>query len=209
MYEEIEDMESYLAHRPIGYSYRVDDRIFAGEYPVRDWNQGVRMQQIRHFTGFGITDFIDLTVPGEMPPYQQFLPSGAVRHSFPVPNRGVPESVDAVAALLRKISDILDGSPEARIYIHCHGGVGRTGTIVSCYYVGKGMSGEEAIALMRRRYAIPPGSLRPRLRLRSTSLWSLPAGIHFREPVPRSSGISFRIKYIVATRAMAPPMYPM
>ena len=38
MYEEIEDMESYLAHRPIGYSYRVDDRIFAGEYPVRDWN---------------------------------------------------------------------------------------------------------------------------------------------------------------------------
>lgn len=158
MYEEIEDMESYLAHRPIGYSYRVDDRIFAGEYPVRDWNQGVRMQQIRHFTGFGITDFIDLTVPGEMPPYQQFLPSGAVRHSFPVPNRGVPESVDAVAALLRKISDILDGSPEARIYIHCHGGVGRTGTIVSCYYVGKGMSGEEAIALMRRRYATNPNS---------------------------------------------------
>ena len=75
-------MESYLAHRPIGYSYRVDDRIFAGEYPVRDWNQGVRMQQIRHFTGFGITDFIDLTVPGEMPPYQQFLPSGAVRHGW-------------------------------------------------------------------------------------------------------------------------------
>lgn len=43
---------------------------------------------------------------------------------------------------------------DARIYIYCLGGVGRTGTIVACYYIYfRGMSCEQAVAEMRRRFA--------------------------------------------------------
>lgn len=108
----------YLAHKPIGYSYRVEDRIYAGEYPVWDWDQGARMSQVRLFTNFGITDFLDLTEVGEMPPYEQFLPSGIRRHTFPVPDKGVPESVGVVADLFDRISAMMSERQDMNLYIH-------------------------------------------------------------------------------------------
>jgi protein-tyrosine phosphatase len=32
------------------------------------------------------------------------------------------------------------------VYLHCHGGVGRTGLTVACYLVHHGLSGESALA---------------------------------------------------------------
>lgn len=148
----------YLAHKPIGYSYRVEDRIYAGEYPVWDWDQGVRMSQVRLFTDFGITDFLDLTEVGEMPPYEQFLPSGIRRHTFPVPDKGVPESVGVVADLFDRISAMMSERQDMNLYIHCHGGVGRTGTIVSCWYIYRGRTFDKALAEMRGRFATNPRS---------------------------------------------------
>jgi atypical dual specificity phosphatase len=40
--------------------------------------------------------------------------------------------------------------------IHCGAGLGRTGTILACYFVKKGMSGSAAIAHVRR---VRPGSI--------------------------------------------------
>lgn len=69
--------DNYLSYKPAGYSYRVDDHIFAGGYPVTEWDEGVRRSQVRQYTDFGITDFVDLTEAGrEMPPYNMFLPEG-------------------------------------------------------------------------------------------------------------------------------------
>ena len=150
--------QQYLSHKPIGYSYRVEDRIYAGEYPVSEWDQGVRMSQLRLFTDFGITDFLDLTPTGEMPPYEQFLPSGVRRHTFPIPNWGVPESVGAVCGLFDRVSAMLEERPGMNLYIHCHGGVGRTGTIVACWYIYRGMDFDAALAQMRRRFATNPRS---------------------------------------------------
>lgn len=142
-----------LKYKPTGYAYRVDENVWAGEYPVWEWEQGAGTQQLKLFTDFGINYFLNLTQSGEMPPYATFLGHNIGRHTFPIPNGGVPDSVRSVVDLFRSINEVLD-KPETRLYIHCHGGVGRTGTIVACYYIYfKGMSADDALAEMRRRYA--------------------------------------------------------
>ena len=142
-----------LRYKPTGYSYRVDDNVWAGEYPVWEWEHGARIRQLKLFTDFGINHFLDLTENGEMPPYAPFLTNNIGRHTFPIPNGCVPHSVKWVVDLFRNINGVLNKA-ETKLYIHCHGGVGRTGTIVACYYIYfKGMPADDALAEMRRRYA--------------------------------------------------------
>lgn len=142
-----------LRYKPTGYSYRVDMNVWAGEYPVWEWEQGARMRQLKLFTDFGINYFLDLTEDGEMPPYASLLAHSICRHTFSIPNGCVPHSVRWVVDLFRVITGVLN-KPETKLYIHCVGGVGRTGTIVACYYIYfKGMSADDALAEMRRRFA--------------------------------------------------------
>jgi hypothetical protein len=143
-----------LTMKPTGYSYRVDLNVWAGEYPVWDWDDSIGRQQIQLFTAFGINNFIDLTESGEMPPYAQFLSLSIERHQLPIPNGGTPAAVEDVVELFRTIECSLLEKPFAKFYIHCLGGVGRTGTIVACYYVYfKQMNAEEALAKMRHMFS--------------------------------------------------------
>ena len=87
-----------------------------------------------------------------MSSYALFLANSIGRHTFPVPNGSVSNSVRWVVDLFRVISGVLN-KPETNLYVHCVGGVGRTGTIVACYYIYfMGMSAEDALAEMRRRF---------------------------------------------------------
>lgn len=104
--------------------------------------------------GLGINYFLDLTENGEMPPYAPLLTNNVGRHTFPIPNGCIPNSVKWVVDLFRIIRDVLLSKPDTKLYIHCVGGVGRTGTIAACYYIYfKGMSADDALAEMRRRFA--------------------------------------------------------
>jgi protein-tyrosine phosphatase len=49
---------------------------------------------------------------------------------------------------------ILDAADEAlrdghTVYVHCRGGIGRTGTVIGCYLVRHGSTPEEALARVR------------------------------------------------------------
>lgn len=146
-------MMEELGYKPTGYSYRVDENVWAGEYPVWEWDESARRQQLRLFIDFGINYFLDLTENGEMPPYAPYLTNNIKHHTFPIPNGSIPNSVSWVVDLFRIIGDALTGRPETKLYIHCVGGVGRTGTMVACYYIYfKGMSADDALAEMRRRF---------------------------------------------------------
>ena len=80
---------------------------------------------------FGIRHFVDLTEEGELSPYNHLLPDDTTYTSFPIRDCGVPQSVEDVQRLLLRIEELKN--MEGYVYVHCWGGVGRTGTIVACY----------------------------------------------------------------------------
>ncbi len=119
-----------IISRPLRESYKVDQGCFAGEYPG-DKNDTRAEEKIKQMIHFGIRHFIDLTEEHELRPYQRFLPEGATYTRFPIKDLGVPESTKKVHHLLDKIAGLRKLN-NGYIYIHCWGGVGRTGTIVAC-----------------------------------------------------------------------------
>ncbi|CAK0762941.1 hypothetical protein CCP4SC76_3830006 [Gammaproteobacteria bacterium] len=46
-------------------------------------------------------------------------------------------------AILDRIDELLESGHVP--YVHCWGGIGRTGTIIGCWLVRQGLSGEEAL----------------------------------------------------------------
>ncbi len=146
-------------YKPIEYSYQVSRNVFAGEHPLFDIYKSSIKGNIPTFLKFGITIFLDLTQSYEVPEYASFLPADVQRISFPIRNCDVPSSVESVIGLFRRLELLMHEQPRAKLYIHCHGGVGRTGTIVACYSTYfEHLSFEEALDKMRRQYAQSPRS---------------------------------------------------
>ena len=78
---------------------------------------------------------------------------------FPVPDLTAP-SPSQMRAILDEIEQsIARGLP---VYLHCRGGVGRTGAVVGCWLVEQGMTGEEALAEIARLRAAAGLPLAPR-----------------------------------------------
>jgi predicted protein tyrosine phosphatase len=136
-------------NRPIPESYWVEpDRLLAGEYPGK-FEQEQTRRRVDALIQSGFTTFIDLTKPGETVAYDRILLDEArlygveVKHlRFPIGDFGLP-----TPQLMKKILDTLDAELDAgrKVYLHCWGGIGRTGTTVGCYLVRRGRSGEEAL----------------------------------------------------------------
>ncbi len=146
-------------YKPIEYSYPVSKDVFAGEHPLFNIYKRSIEGNVPKLLKFGITIFLDLTQPHEVREYASFLPPEVQRISFPIRNCDVPSSVESVIELFRRLEQLLHGQPLAKLYIHCHGGVGRTGTIVACYYIFfEHLTFEEALDKMRRQYAQSPRS---------------------------------------------------
>ncbi|MBI4172846.1 MAG: dual specificity protein phosphatase family protein [Actinobacteria bacterium] len=122
--------------------YSVSERLLAGPYPAPG--------DVERLRAAGIELFVDLTEAGEygIAPYDS---AGARHVRFPIPDHGVP-SEEQMAALL----DALDAAlGETRgVYVHCLAGAGRTGTVIGCWLVRHGLTGDEAlVAIAERRGA--------------------------------------------------------
>lgn len=143
-------------NKPIHNSYPVDERVYAGEYPGDLHNP---VEKVKSFVDFGITHFIDLTEEGELNPYRQYLPEGIAHCRFPIQDVSVPRDVVAVFNLMQYIESVLS-NPSNKIYIHCWGGVGRTGVIIGCYYVYHGEDLIQALCHLRESFKQCPKSER-------------------------------------------------
>ena len=92
----------------------------------------------------GFDAFIDLTEPGELPPYQAYLPEKVRYARMPIPDHGVPRQPDYMTEIQAELDAAL--AEGRRVYVHCRAGIGRTGTVVACHLVTRGLSGEAALA---------------------------------------------------------------
>lgn len=141
--------------KPIKNSYCViPDKVYAGEYAGDLHNPE---QKVRQLEMFGITHIIDLTEDGELKPYKQLLDTYIEHHRFPIADVSVPKSYDAVYELMEHINSILSDE-DNKVYIHCWGGVGRTGTIVACLYEYYGEDYDSAINHLRESFEDCPKS---------------------------------------------------
>ncbi len=135
--------------RPIPESYWVEpDRFLAGEYPGRSDPAGAR-SRLDAFLQAGINTFIDLTHAGELLPYEAALKDLArargVEVSYariPIRDHGIP-TLEVMSSILDRIDQAL--SADKKVYVHCWGGVGRTGTTVGCYLIRHGLAHQAAL----------------------------------------------------------------
>jgi hypothetical protein len=149
-------------NRPIHESYWVEPgRFLAGEFPAHDYGEGSR-RRLDTFLEFGIDTFIDLTDSDELPPYLPVLQEQAgyyevdIRYRrFPITDHNVP-APETMQAILEEIDSSLASG--RRVYLHCWGGIGRTGTVVGCYLVHHGRTGQEALAQLAEWWKDVPKS---------------------------------------------------
>jgi protein-tyrosine phosphatase len=124
--------------RPNGNTYWVvPHKFLAGEYPG-DEDPAKARKKIMQFLAGGVRHFIDLNEVGKMVPYDAIL-SEEARNSgirttyqrFPIRDNSVPRDSDHLAEILLAIDGRI--REEGAVYLHCWGGVGRTGLVVACW----------------------------------------------------------------------------
>jgi hypothetical protein len=147
-----------VSDKPIPGSYWVlPERFLAGEYPALRFDEAQTRQRFSAFLDAGFDTFIDLTNADERISYDPILGEEAgrfgsnVRHwRFPFPDFHAPAQTAMTAALDAIDTALAEGH---KVYLHCVGGIGRTGTTVGCWLVRHGMKPAEALAALRKLYA--------------------------------------------------------
>ena len=120
----------------------VPGKLLAGEYP-RNVDEGSSREKLAMLTDAGVSAFIDLTEADEgLEPYAHML-DGPSHERFAIRDMSIPSSKELTTAALDAIDRYLAGG--RTVYVHCWGGVGRTGTIIGCWLARHGEPGQAAL----------------------------------------------------------------
>ncbi len=133
---------------PIEHCYWVvPGRLLAGEYP-RNYDDASSPAKVAALLAAGVTLFVDLTHDYDgLKPYSQWIGTAAHRR-FPILDCSVPDSPQQTAAILDAIDRHIEHGQVA--YVHCWGGIGRTGVIVGCWLARHGRGGKAALAELKK-----------------------------------------------------------
>lgn len=145
-----------MKSQPIENCYWViPGKFLAGEYP-RDKDKNSSISKIRSLIEAGVSAFIDLTKDNEgLLPYTELIGSASYQR-FPIPDVSIPKSSAVTLAVLDAI-DYHIGRGRI-VYLHCWGGVGRTGVIVGCWLARHGYKGQAALDRLHRLWGKCPKS---------------------------------------------------
>jgi len=150
-------------HSPLRAAYWVvAGRFMAGAYPaILDPQQS--RARLAALLEAGFDTFFDLTREDELPPYLPDLLAEAHRYGHQVRYRRFPIG-DFGLPTRNQMADTLDAIDAAlaegrKVYLHCRGGIGRTGTTVGCYLVRHGLGGGQALDRLMELYRTTEQSL--------------------------------------------------
>ena len=134
--------------RPHGNTYWLwAGHVLAGEHPAKEGEEQLS-EKLQLFALAGITHFIDLTSPAD--PVKTYQPlGGAVRINHPITDFGVPSPLQ-MQGILQSIQSAL--SQGGKVYVHCKGGIGRTGTVAATWLTEKGLDDKQALALLLQKW---------------------------------------------------------
>jgi atypical dual specificity phosphatase len=124
--------------------------LLAGEYPA-SYSDAEARERIAALLDDGVRSFVDLTESDDWKAYDTLLAVLAeergvdVRYRrMAIRDRDVPTREHMATVLAHIESEIRDRRP---VYVHCLGGIGRTGTVVGCWMVEKeGRTAADALA---------------------------------------------------------------
>ena len=145
-----------MMNQPIKHCYCVvPGKLLAGEYP-RNRDEQSSQEKLSALLRYGVTAFIDLTEEDEgLLPYSSLM--GTASHQrFPIRDVSIPESPDTTIAILDAIDHCIERGQT--VYVHCWGGVGRTGVIIGCWLARHGRGGKAALVHLRELWRQCPKS---------------------------------------------------
>ncbi len=116
--------------------YVVGDGLLAGACPATP--EAVTALERR-----GVTLFVDLTHPSDPLEHYGHLLRSSRRVAHPIQDTGTP-TAGHVIRILDDIDEARAGGGTA--FVHCWGGVGRTGTVIGCWLVRHGLGEGDPIA---------------------------------------------------------------
>ena len=125
----------------------VPGRVLGGPYPG-DRSDAVARAKVKDFAAAGVTVFVDLTEEGELEPYAHLLDGTAARHvRHPIRDIDIPTT----AEMRETLATIGDATAAGDVvYVHCWGGVGRTGTVAGCLLIERGIEPGAVLDEIRR-----------------------------------------------------------
>ncbi len=139
--------------RPIANAYAVSaGALYAGEYPgaARRLEIDATQAKLTAFLDFGIDAFLDLTQAGELASYHEDVVALAAQRgrTLHIERHPIRDLGTTDVAAMTQILDRIDAhrAEGRRVYVHCWGGIGRTGTTIGCWLVRHGAAPEDALA---------------------------------------------------------------
>jgi len=131
----------------------IENRFIAGGYP---YNPGTDepFAVLQALIARQIYSFIDLTEEDELTHYQKIITEitdKTIYYSrFAIMDYSIPtnKEMESIVSYINK-----NLTEDRNIYLHCRGGIGRTGTVVACWLKSQGMSGKEALARLAELFS--------------------------------------------------------
>ena len=147
-----------------------EGRLYGGEYPGSKVADEARVR-LRSLITKGVYTFIDLTTPDDwMEPYEGLLAElegefamPIRRIPLPIPDMRIPKAADTMREIMHAIRKSIEQSPA--VYVHCWGGIGRTGMVVGCWLREQGCDPDAALKHVQHLYS----SQMPKVRIHPES----------------------------------------
>jgi protein-tyrosine phosphatase len=131
-----------------GSYWVIPGKLLAGEYPATRY-QNETNRKLYDLLSVGVSSIVDLTSKNDAVPYHpqlvelmEQLNIKVVYRQFSILDVDIP-----TVEFMKSILDWIDAELARghMTYVHCVGGIGRTGTVVGCFLARHGMSGPQAL----------------------------------------------------------------